>query len=101
MRTNYRVNSGVRFRLLSENQLEELFWGALRVLERTGLDVHHEGAREILQDAGAWVDGIRVRVPSHVVRRALALARTLWCPLDAQSGKPTAVSAEVRARFSV
>ncbi len=30
----------------------------------------------------------------------LARARTLWCPLDARSGKPTAVSPEVRARFS-
>jgi acyl-CoA thioester hydrolase len=31
----------------------------------------------------------------------LARARTLWCPIDARSGKPTAVSPEVRARFSV
>jgi acyl-CoA thioester hydrolase len=34
-------------------------------------------------------------------RGVLAKARTLWCPLDAQTGRPTAVSAEVRARFSV
>ncbi len=34
-------------------------------------------------------------------RAALAKARTLWCPLDMQTGKPTAVSPEVRARFSV
>ncbi len=34
-------------------------------------------------------------------RSVLAKARTLWCPLDARTGRPTAVSAEVRARFSV
>jgi acyl-CoA thioester hydrolase len=31
----------------------------------------------------------------------LAKARTLWCPIDAVTGKPTSVSAEVRAGFSV
>ena len=34
-------------------------------------------------------------------RALLAKARTLWCPIDAQTGRPTAVSADVRARFSV
>jgi acyl-CoA thioester hydrolase len=34
-------------------------------------------------------------------RTLLAKARTLWCPIDAQRRRPVAVSAEVRARFSV
>ena len=50
MRTNYRVNSGVRFEMLSGDQLQELFDGALHVLEYTGLEVHHEEARAILND---------------------------------------------------
>jgi len=33
--------------------------------------------------------------------RLLAQARTLWCPVDARTGKPQRVSAEVRARCSV
>jgi len=33
--------------------------------------------------------------------RALAQVRTVWCPIDAETGKPTDVSDEVRARFSV
>ncbi|HEX6303078.1 MAG TPA: trimethylamine methyltransferase family protein, partial [Anaerolineales bacterium] len=74
MRTNYRVNSGVRFRMLSDDQLEELFTGVLHVLESTGLDVHNEEAREILEEAGAWVDGLRVRVPSYLVKRSLEMA---------------------------
>jgi acyl-CoA thioester hydrolase len=31
----------------------------------------------------------------------LAKARTLWCPIDAITGKPTGVRTEVRAAFSV
>ena len=31
----------------------------------------------------------------------LAQARTLWVPIDVRTGKPTRVSAEVRARFSI
>jgi acyl-CoA thioester hydrolase len=32
--------------------------------------------------------------------RLLSEARTLWCPLDAQTGRPVRVSEEVRSRFS-
>ena len=31
----------------------------------------------------------------------LAKARTLWCPIDAATGKPVSVGPDVRARFSV
>ena len=33
-------------------------------------------------------------------RTVLARARTVWCPLDAATGKPVEVSAEVRALFA-
>ena len=32
--------------------------------------------------------------------RLLSEARTLWCPIDAQTSRPVRVSAEVRAQFS-
>ncbi|MFL5576890.1 MAG: acyl-CoA thioesterase [Gemmatimonadaceae bacterium] len=32
--------------------------------------------------------------------RVLARARTLWCPVDARSGRPRRVGPEVRAQFS-
>lgn len=42
---------------------------------------------------------------TEVVRKAdgklLAQARTLWVPIDPKSGKPTRVSDDVRARFSI
>src|SRR5438128_1061964 len=33
-------------------------------------------------------------------KQLLSQARTLWVPIDSRTGKPTRVSAEVRARFS-
>ena len=87
MRTNYRINSGVRFQMLSQNQLEELFNGVLHVLETIGLDVHHDEAREILGDAGAWVEGKRVRIPQHVVKRCLSTAPRSFT-IYARDGNP-------------
>jgi trimethylamine--corrinoid protein Co-methyltransferase len=87
MRTNYRVNSGVRFKMLSDDQLQELFWGVLHVLENTGLDVHHEESRDILKKAGAWVDGVRVRIPSYLVRRSLEMAPRSFT-IFARDGNP-------------
>lgn len=34
-------------------------------------------------------------------RVVLARARTVWCPIDSKTGRPIAVPAGVRARFSV
>jgi trimethylamine--corrinoid protein Co-methyltransferase len=87
MRTNYRINSGVRFHMFSQDQLEELFLGVLHVLEYTGLDVHHEESRDILEKAGAWVDGLRVRLPSYMVKRALEMAPRGFT-LFARDGNP-------------
>ena len=33
--------------------------------------------------------------------RVLARARTVWCPVDARSGRPRRVTPEIRAQFSV
>jgi len=33
--------------------------------------------------------------------RLLSEARTLWCPIDAQTGRPVRVSEEVRLQFSI
>jgi trimethylamine--corrinoid protein Co-methyltransferase len=60
--------------MLSKDQLQALFDGVLHVLENIGLDVHHDEARDILKQAGAWVEGIRVNIPSYLVKRSLAMA---------------------------
>jgi trimethylamine--corrinoid protein Co-methyltransferase len=87
MRTNYVINSGVRFNMFSQDQLEEMFRGVLHLLEYTGLEVKHEEAREILKDAGAWVDGDRVRLPSYMVKDALSKAPRSFT-IFARDGNP-------------
>jgi trimethylamine--corrinoid protein Co-methyltransferase len=73
--------------MLSQDQLQELFDGVLHVLEVTGLEVQHAEARAILEEAGAWVDGERVRVPSHLVKKALASAPRSFT-IFARDGNP-------------
>lgn len=46
----------------------------LELLERVGVDVHDAKAIEILAGGGAMVDGIRVRLPEHMVAAALRSA---------------------------
>jgi trimethylamine--corrinoid protein Co-methyltransferase len=36
--------------------------------------VHHDEARDILKKAGAWVDGVRVRIPPYLAKRSLKMA---------------------------
>ena len=55
-----------------------------------------------------WVgvaDGLSFERFTEIRRRSdgqvLARARTLWCPVDARTGRPQRVSAEIRARCSV
>jgi trimethylamine--corrinoid protein Co-methyltransferase len=81
MRVNYQANAAVQFEILSDDQKEELFRAALRVLENTGVEVYNDEALAILKNLGAWIDGVRVRLPSHLVRQALATAPasfTIW-----------------------
>jgi trimethylamine--corrinoid protein Co-methyltransferase len=73
MRVNYRVNATPVFRILSDDQIEEIYHGALEVLERTGVRVYHEEALELLKDAGAVVeDENRVHIPPWLVKAGLA-----------------------------
>jgi acyl-CoA thioester hydrolase len=58
--------------------------------------------------ARTWVGAAtRIRFERHTEllrasdRMLLARAKTVWCPIDAVSGKLASVGAEVRARFSV
>ena len=58
--------------------------------------------------ARTWVGtASRLRFERHTEllrasdRSVLARARTVWCPLDTQTGKPVSVSDQVRAAFSV
>ncbi len=59
---------------MGEQECAKIHAATLEILERTGVDVHHEKAREMLVQGGALAEGIRVRVPAHLVARALTTA---------------------------
>jgi trimethylamine--corrinoid protein Co-methyltransferase len=59
---------------LGPQECEKIHLASLEILERTGVDVHDEKARDLLIQGGARADGIRVRIPEYLVARALATA---------------------------
>ncbi len=68
-------SEGVQFRVLTDDDLADIHLGTLEVLERTGVFVEDEEARELFHGAGATVDerGV-VRIPPHVVEEAVRTA---------------------------
>jgi len=63
--------ANARYGRMGPESCERIHMASLEILERVGIDVHDERAREILGDHGAEVDGVRVRIPGHMVEHAL------------------------------
>jgi acyl-CoA thioester hydrolase len=83
---------------------ETLLW----VVLRHEIDYKHPAMLEDEIIAQTWVGNASRRAfERHTEllraadRRLLARARTLWCPIDRSTGRPTDVSEGVREQFSV
>lgn len=59
---------------MGKQECKQIHMATLEILERTGVDVHDQTAREILAAGGAGTDNLRVRVPEYMVTRALGTA---------------------------
>ncbi len=59
---------------LGKPECEKIHAASLEVLERIGIETHDAKARDILVKAGAKADGQRVRIPEHMVTKALSSA---------------------------
>ncbi len=57
---------------MGQQECEKIHLATLEILERVGVDVHDDKALRILVKGGAKADGIRLRIPEHVVTKALA-----------------------------
>jgi trimethylamine--corrinoid protein Co-methyltransferase len=57
---------------MGQEECEKIHLASLEILQRTGVDVHDERAREILAGGGARIDGIRTHIPEFMVSRALS-----------------------------
>ena len=65
----------VSFRLLTDEQVQQVHQATLNVLEKTGVVIEHPRALEILSDAGCKISGeSRVRFPAHLVDEAIEKA---------------------------
>jgi trimethylamine--corrinoid protein Co-methyltransferase len=73
-RANYEVNQTTLWKMLSDDQCEEIVMTAMEVLERSGAEVLNGEARDVFEKAGCWVDGNRVRIPSAVSEWAARVA---------------------------
>lgn len=63
-----------RMSVLNEAQVEQIHQATLELLERTGIQVTQPRALELLDGAGAHVDGDRVRIPAWIVEDAIRQA---------------------------
>ena len=67
-------NRSVFFRVLSDDQIWEIRQGAFDVLEKTGCEIRHAGALDLLKRAGVVVKGERVWMPRHIVEECVRTA---------------------------
>lgn len=99
--TPHRRHHRPHFRVLSDFQLERLYEATLTCLERTGVNVLNAEARQLLEGAGADVDGVRVRLPRSLIEEAVRMAPRsfqLWHrPRGNENGQDERAALEVCA----
>ncbi len=73
MRVNYRTNTTPIFSVLSEDQIEDIYYGALHVMREVGARVYDDQAVAVYREGGAIVeDGNLVKLPAPMVKIALS-----------------------------
>lgn len=68
--------TGAHYARMGQQERKGIHQGSLEILQRVGVEVHDEQARDILDEGGAFVDGVNVRIPEYMVNNALATAPT-------------------------
>ncbi|KUO48992.1 MAG: hypothetical protein APF76_10190 [Desulfitibacter sp. BRH_c19] len=76
-----KTNHTPKLSFISDEQLYEIHMATMEVLERVGVKVSHEKAKEMLRQAGAYVKGDLVKIPAVMVESALRTApkRVVLC----------------------
>ena len=98
MQSNLTAFTTPHFRVLSDDQMQELHRAGLEVLQRTGVQVDDEEGLELFRKAGAFVEGNRVRIPVALVENALRTAPSsvaLWT----KDGRRTVVLEDKKTYF--
>ncbi len=75
MRVNYQTNATPQLRVLSNDQIEQIVYAAMDVLQVTGTCVYEDEALKLLRGAGCVVqDDNRVFIPAALVENSLKTA---------------------------
>ena len=86
-KASYKTIDGQILEVLSEDQIEKLLEASMEILERTGVKYHDEEALNIMEDAGCYVDGEHVRIPSRLVEEAIDSAPRKVTLTDSRTGE--------------
>ncbi|THB80209.1 MAG: hypothetical protein D3926_08290 [Desulfobacteraceae bacterium] len=86
IQTNKTIHALPTFNMLTPDQIEELTAAAFIILEKTGIKVLHDGARQMLVAAGSRMNGDIVKVPEYIVRDCLLSSPKGWTIYD-RNGK--------------
>ncbi len=68
------LNFKPKLRVINDDQIAQIHMATLEVLERTGVKMTHPRGVELLEGAGARVEGNRVHIPSWMVEDAIRKA---------------------------
>lgn len=75
MRANYQENVTPQFRILSDDQIDEILSASMEILEGTGVRIEdEEGVKILLKNGAHSSDGKVVKIPSFMVKSALLSA---------------------------
>jgi trimethylamine--corrinoid protein Co-methyltransferase len=75
MRVNYQSNITPQYRVLSDDQIEEILSAAMEILERVGVRIEDAESLSLLREGGAsCTDEEIVKIPSFMVKRAISTA---------------------------
>jgi trimethylamine--corrinoid protein Co-methyltransferase len=65
------INFRPKMQVINEDQISQIHLATLEILERTGVQITHRKALDLLDGAGARVIGNRVRFPAWMVEDAI------------------------------
>ena len=88
MQPSYVENRTLSFEVLSRDQRKEIHFTALAVLEEVGVIIKSPPVIEMLEKAGAFIEGERVKYPRALVEEHSARSFGL-CPLRSQRAEQT------------
>ncbi len=68
-----------KMRMLSSEECLKIHMASRKILQKTGVEIFHQEGRELLKQAGAFVEGNLVKIPPTLIEWAIATAPGPFC----------------------